>query len=318
MAESSSSPAGPAGRLDVLVAGRVFCDLIFTGLDAPPVLGRERFADALTVTAGGGAFITAAHLVQLGGRAGVVGHIGADMFSGLVAEQLDLRSIDRRGLIRVDGPLPRVTAAATAEGDRSFVTHVAPPSGEPDYRTLFAETGARWLHVGDIASLDDLPGLVPAAKAAGLVLSIDTGWSNAALARPAVWDLIGLADVLLPNTAEAAALVGTDESPAGLDAALDALAAMVPLVIIKAGRQGLLAAHGHRRLTCPATPVPVVDATGAGDACDAGLIYGLLHDWSLERAMRLGVRLGTWTVQQPGGAERLPERADMLEPAPAA
>lgn len=304
--------------MDVLVAGRVFCDLIFTGLDAPPALGRERFADALTVTAGGGAFITAAHLVHLGLKAGVVGHIGTDMFSGLVAEQLDRRSIDRRGLVRVDAPLPRVTAAAAAEGDRSFVTHVAPPSGVPDYRALFAETGARWLHVGDIASLDDLPGLVPAAKAAGLTLSIDTGWSNAALARPAVWDLIGMADVLLPNTAEAAALVGTDETPAGLDAALDALAAMVPLVVIKAGSQGLLAAQSHRRLTFPVTPVPVVDATGAGDACDAGLIYGLMHDWPLERAMQLGARLGAWTVQQPGGADRLPNPAKMLETAPAA
>ena len=312
MVDSSKLRAAAADRVDVLVAGRVFCDLIFSGLDAPPALGRERFAQQFTVTAGGGAFITAAHLVNLGMPAGVIGHLGTDMFSTLVGAELARRSIDQTGLTRVSGPLPRVTAAAAADEDRAFVTHVAQSAEEPDYPTLFAATGARWVHVGDLASLNDLPGLVPAVRAAGLTLSIDVGWSESALADPVVWDTLSVADILLPNTAEAAALAGTDESPEGLQAAIEVLASRVPMVVIKAGRAGLMAARAAERIAVPTIPVPVVDATGAGDACDAGLIYGLLQGWPLERAMRLGARLGGWTVGRPGGAETLPHRDDMV------
>ena len=54
----------------VLSIGRLYCDLVFRGLDALPALGEERFARDVAVVPGGGGFITAAHLAALGGRAG--------------------------------------------------------------------------------------------------------------------------------------------------------------------------------------------------------------------------------------------------------
>nr|WP_272211584.1 hypothetical protein [Marinicella sp. W31]MDC2877480.1 hypothetical protein [Marinicella sp. W31] len=41
-------------RSAVLCVGRIYCDLIFTGLERMPVLGREIFAENLTIAAGGG------------------------------------------------------------------------------------------------------------------------------------------------------------------------------------------------------------------------------------------------------------------------
>ena len=55
------------------------------------------------------------------------------------------------------------------------------------------------------------------------------------------------------------------------------------------------------------TPVPgvpaqgVVDPTGCGDAFRAGLLYGLERGWALERAARLGNRLGALKIAQRGG-----------------
>ena len=52
------------------------------------------------------------------------------------------------------------------------------------------------------------------------------------------------------------------------------------------------------------TPPHVVakDATGAGDAFRAGLMYGLLHEYSLERSVCLGAAAGAFGVQEEGAA----------------
>jgi sugar/nucleoside kinase (ribokinase family) len=45
-----------------------------------------------------------------------------------------------------------------------------------------------------------------------------------------------------------------------------------------------------------------VDATGAGDAFRAGLIYGLLQGWELEECVRFGAATGAISAQQLGAA----------------
>lgn len=58
--------------------------------------------------------------------------------------------------------------------------------------------------------------------------------------------------------------------------------------------------------------VEVVDATGAGDAFKAGVIYGLQHGWELERAVRWGVAAGSLNTRFLGATSH-PPRADEIE-----
>jgi sulfofructose kinase len=51
------------------------------------------------------------------------------------------------------------------------------------------------------------------------------------------------------------------------------------------GEDGVLAWDGKQMLHAAAFRVPVVDTTGAGDIFRAGFIYGLLHDWPLDRQL---------------------------------
>jgi len=64
------------GRTRVLCLGRTYCDIIFTGLADMPALGRERFAEDVAIAAGGGAYITAAHLAALGRPAALLTRLG--------------------------------------------------------------------------------------------------------------------------------------------------------------------------------------------------------------------------------------------------
>ena len=65
---------------DVVIAGDVYCDLIFTGLDTLPRLGEELFARAFEMMPGG-VFITGAALARLGLRVGICCWLGDDPFS---------------------------------------------------------------------------------------------------------------------------------------------------------------------------------------------------------------------------------------------
>jgi len=51
------------------------------------------------------------------------------------------------------------------------------------------------------------------------------------------------------------------------------------------GPDGVLAWDGVQFHHRPAYRVPVVDTTGAGDIFHAGFIYGLLHDWDIEKKL---------------------------------
>jgi sugar/nucleoside kinase (ribokinase family) len=64
-------------------------------------------------------------------------------------------------------------------------------------------------------------------------------------------------------------------------------------------------------LTINPPAVTAVDATGAGDAFRAGLLYGLLHGLNLQRSLCWGVAAGAFKVQSLGAATTLPDFKDI-------
>lgn len=51
---------------------------------------------------------------------------------------------------------------------------------------------------------------------------------------------------------------------------------------------------------------PQADNVGAGDACSAGLLWGWLNGWPLERTVSLANRLGAFVASQPGATPTIP------------
>jgi len=68
----------------------------------------------------------------------------------------------------------------------------------------------------------------------------------------------------------------------------------------------VLRPDGTRFSVRPPAAEALVDATGAGDAFRAGLIYGLLQDWELAGSVRWGAAAGNLKVGRLGGGGRLP------------
>ena len=96
-------------------------------------------------------------------------------------------------------------------------------------------------------------------------------------------------DVFLPNDDEGRLLTGEADP---IDQAQGFLDYGCPNVVITMGEQGVLAATREQMLRAPSFRVQVVDPSGAGDAFDAGYIYGLLAGWNLERTLTFASAIG--------------------------
>ncbi|AJY48325.1 carbohydrate kinase family protein [Martelella endophytica] len=287
-------------RSAVLCVGRIYCDLIFTGLDRMPVLGREVFADALTIAAGGGAFISAAHFVDVGRPAALVGRLGHDALSVAIEGQLAESGIDLSFLERAEDAGPQLTVASVIGSERAFLTRRAGPAEPATLEAALSWSHARHLHIAEYATLAEMPDLVSRAKAAGLSVSLDPSWDDALIGDPALVANSRGIDLFLPNLEEAREITG-ESDPAAM---LAALGAHFPNVVIKAGGEGAFALCGGERLRQEAEPVPVVDTTGAGDAFNAGFVDGWLEGADPAASLAAAIRAGSRAVQTAGGAVR--------------
>ena len=108
--------------IDVLVAGRVFADLVFTGVHAPAP-GAEVYADGFAISPGGAANRAVAS-ARLGARTALVAELGDDPIGCIVARSLrDEPDLDLRFAVqRTDYQIP-ISVAITDGHERSFVTY---------------------------------------------------------------------------------------------------------------------------------------------------------------------------------------------------
>lgn len=101
-----------------------------------------------------------------------------------------------------------------------------------------------------------------------------------------------------PNAAEAGALCGIEvtDRESALVAAQKLVAMGVKIAIVTLGATGLVYATWDESGHVPAIEVEVVELTGAGDALTATVVFGLLNDFPVDEAVRLGTSAAALTV----------------------
>ena len=292
-----SSQSGKAGA--VISIGRLYCDVVFTGLDAMPRLGREAFAEAVDLKAGGGAYIAAAHFAALGRQSALLARIGTDAMSGGLMDELAASGVALDFLEHAPDAGPQLTVVLTQESERAFVSRRAGPARPKTLEAALAWSRACHVHIAEYATLNEIPDLVARAKAKGLSVSLDPSWDGTLIRDAGLLAACAGVDVFLPNVEEAVAITGHE----GIDAAMDLLCAHFPIVAIKAGAEGArLGTAAGARVGRSAPKVTVRDTTGAGDAFNAGMIDAWLAGKSFEQCLGAGIARGSLSVQHVGGA----------------
>jgi hypothetical protein len=296
-------------RYDVLVYGPVFCDIVFTGLPAFPELGKEIFADRLSVSVGGSA-IVAAGLKRLGAHVGLIADLGDDAFSQVVREMLDSEGLDRSLVREHEYPLPRTTVALSYPEDRAFVTRFQRPQSPPDLETLLGSHPALHLHIGSFLAAEESPLAAAVAHNAGMTVSMDPGWDEVALRNPRLHSLVAEMDVFLPNRSEVCHMGESDDYLA-IATTIRAKMRKGSTLVVKGGEAGATAfANGDELFQAQALPVNPVDTTGAGDAFDAGYLFAYLNGQSIEQCLRYATVCGSLSTQGVGGVDALPTLAE--------
>ncbi|WP_309086484.1 sugar kinase [Chelativorans sp.] len=285
----------------VLSLGRIYCDLVFTGVPGMPRLGREIFAENMTVALGGGAYITAAHSAALGRPTALLARYGTDALSRAMEPELALHGIDLRFLDRHPQAGPQVTVAIVGGEERAFLSRRAGSAAPATLDAALAWSQSRHLHIAEYATLVEIPDLVDRAKGRGLTVSLDPSWDETLIREPHYLDRCAGIDVFLPNMEEARVLTGK-ESPSE---ALQALASRFPIVVLKLGAEGGMLSMDGQVVSLAARKVPVVDTTGAGDALNAGFINAWLGGAEPEACLAAGIDAGAAAVQAAGGASVL-------------
>jgi len=291
---------GGDAAYDVVVVGELNADIILQG-DVVPAFGQvEKLIDDLDVCAGSSSAIFAASAARMGLRVRFISKVGDDLLGRYLLGELEKVGLSPEHVI-VD---PSIKTGATVHlstgQDRAMLTYLGSIAaiGPADLPADWLQ-GARHLHVASPFLLHGLrpamPGMMREAQAAGLTVSLDTNWDPAE-----GWYLGGFFDDLnlfLPNEQELLAITGESDLSSGLRTALS----LVPLVVVKRGARGALAASREELVEVPAFAVEVVDTTGAGDTFDGGFVAAGLRDEPLRRCLKVAAACGALATTQPGG-----------------
>ncbi len=289
----------------ILSAGRVYCDLNFSGMDQLPRLGREVFTDDMSMHAGGGAFITASYVAALGLPACLMGRLPCAPFTSIIEQEAKARRVDLRHCVTATGGAPQLTVAMAMDNDRAFLTSrqgaALPDDHATRMRSLVAGSPLRHLHISELSTLLEYPSLVSQARQAGLSISLDCAWDDACLDHPDIASLVSRIDVFLPNESEMQRLQGN-----GVDTAC------APMTVVKQGAAGATAWVAGRQLHAAAESCEVVDTIGAGDAFNAGFLCAWLARKPLSQCLSIGNACGALAVGRRGGASNLPDLYHLL------
>lgn len=282
----------------IVVLGDIAVDVVST-LRTPLMPGSDAPARVEIMPGGSGANV-AAWLGRLGLAVTFIGRVGDDHFGRWLADDLTAEGV-RPGLI-VDRRRRTGIIQVLVEpgGERTMVPdRGANAVWQPDEINEALIAQASLLHIVGYVLLDaaSQPGALAAmayARRHGVPISVDPS-SHAPLRNlgaAAFWELVGWVDYLLPNRTEAQALTGH----AAVEDALAELCARVGIVVIKLDRDGCIAASGAERARAAAATVPIVNATGAGDAFAAAFLATHLSGAGLTAACRAGAALGTFAA----------------------
>jgi len=265
--------------------------------------------DSVQLATGGCALSTATALARLGVGTALCGCVGRDLLGEVLRGEAEARGLDTESVRTCDALTSASVVLDASDGERTFL-HNPGASGEltdGDLERALERIRPRWLHVGGALVLPGMDGAplaaaLQGARERGIVTSLDPvhdasgRWERLHPALPHL-------DLICPNLTEARGISGED-SPEACAAWL--LERGVERVAITMGRDGALAVDATGAAHMPPFEVEAHDETGAGDAFAAGLIYGLLRDWPLARAVRLGSAVGALSTRGMGASSTLP------------
>ena len=246
-----------------------------------PQMGAEVFAGHGSMKPGGSAANTAMILAMCGAPVTFHGVAGKDSAGNRITSELGEIGLDPGFISRMNGEQTGFTVVLTYQGlgERMLVT--SPGSLDKarleDFVPGYLKQGAH-LHLASYfiqaALSPDIGGLLELARMEGMTTSLDPGhdplgnWDMSALTP-----FLEYLDWFLPNRTEFLSITGEID----LVRAMERFVPPATGLVVKAGSEGAYLREPEQQeiLHFPSSAVDLLDTTCAGDAFNAGFLFGL-------------------------------------------
>ncbi len=281
--------------------GLAMVDIVTQPITRWPDFGGAVNSDTTELVLGGMALNTAASIAKIGkAPVGLISCIGKDVCGGVIQNGLTDLGVDISHLCYTDqANTGNAICFIHPGGERSFVLCMAANHYLDETNIDFdALQPGDYLHVGGAMIMnrmkgEDLANILKKAKARNVTVSVDTCWDGTDQWSSILEPCLPYCDIFLTNYEEALLYSGKKT----LEEALDYYASFEPrIIVVKKGDQGALIQSDEFSGEIPIFKVNPVDATGAGDAFDAGFLIGLYNGWPVEQAAVFGSAVGAICV----------------------
>lgn len=250
--------------------------------------------------AGGSTANTMSGAAKLGVETGYIGKVGKDERGHFFENAMRETGVKPMMLI-TDTPTGCAEAIISKDGERTFATYLgaalelSPDDIQPEMLDGWDIFYVEGYLVQNHALLDKV---LPMAKAKGMKTALDMASFNVVeenrdYLRQLTKDYL---DIVFANEDEARAFTHIEDPKQ----ALNELAQLCDIAIVKIGAKGSLIQQGNEVVTIGPIPAKVVDTTGAGDLWASGFMAGLVQGKSLQQCGMMGATLAANIIEVIG------------------
>ena len=292
---------------DISVLGIFVADISFSGSKIPAV-GETILGNKYNVGPGGKGCNQAVAIARLGAKVNFISKIGKDSYGELALETLKKNNINTESVIQ-DEKLQTGVAGILVDknsGKNAINVIVGAPStlkiNEINKHINIIKSSKIFLTQLEVPKDVTLHCLKTAKENRCLTIL------NPAPASEITKEFYSNIDYFTPNETEAEFYTGikiTNEKEA--KQAADKLINLgIKKVIITLGEKGLFYSDGNEEIYLTANSVKAIDTTGAGDAFNGGLAFGLLKEKPIKECLEFANKVAGLSTTKLGAGDAMP------------
>ena len=292
---------------EITVLGIFVADISFSGPKIPSV-GETILGKKYNVGPGGKGCNQAIAIARLGGKTNFISKIGKDAYGELALKTLEKNKISTENIIQ-DGSQQTGVAGILVDqntGKNAINVIVGAPNSlktsEIEKQINLIKSSKIFLTQLEVPK-DVTLHCLKTAKENGCITIL-----NPAPASEISKEFYNNIDFFTPNETEAEFYTGikiTNEQEAK-QAAEKLLNLGIKKVIITLGEKGLLYTDGKEEIYLKARSVKAIDTTGAGDAFNGGLAFGLSKDKPIRECLELANKVAGISTTKLGAGDAMP------------
>ena len=269
-------------------------------VDEYPAANTKTVAGQVSRGGGGPAPNAVYTLATLGCTVGLVASLGDDSQGNAILNELRNAGIDTAA-VRRDSSVETPHAHIIVDGSNGYRTVILSSDDLPEIRP--EQVPAGYLNRTRLLTLDSRPTpaiieMVKRAKSHGVKVMLDAG-----SVHEYTDDLLPLVNYPVTSQSFVRQYFGHSDPHRAAATLVEAGAELAGVTLGSAGSV-LVDPNGVAEI--PAFPVKAVDTTGAGDLYHGGLLYGILHGWTLEQTGQFASAVAAIGCRSLGARSGLP------------